>query len=257
MRIATKLMSGFVAIAVMIGVTSYFGVSLSDQIWSLRRVELPMEQHLGQLEESLWEMIHAVDRFVADADPHHFEQYNEEVDDVESLSAQYLALTDTEEERAAVAEFDQLWSSVKGSAEKVVALVKRCKHTEDSLFEYVDKADDVIDFQIQAHLSPSDPNILAKEQSVREVEVSLWEAIYAVQQYAGLAPDISRADHAQQTFAELMEKQFDDVEEYWGKYTVLARSEDERKAIAAFESLWPQAVAAGREVVKLHDQAHQ
>ena len=257
MRIGTKLMAGFLTIAVLTGVTSYFSARLSSQIWSLRRVELPMEQHLGQVEESLWQAVHAVDVFVASADPCCVEEYHHKAREVERAYGQYLALTDTSAERVIAAEFNRHWSTAKDAAENTMAAVGQCKRAEDRFFEYVDKADDVIDFQIQAHFSPSDPNVLAKEQSLREVEVSVWEAIHAAQQYTGLTPHISRGDHSQNTFAELMEKQFVDVEEFWPQYVALANTAKEREAIEAFESLWAKAVLAGRDVVKLHDEARR
>lgn len=257
MHIATRLTAGFVAIAVLTGVASLFGVSLSDHIWNLRHVEMPMENHLGQLEESLWQAIHAVDTFVANADPRYIEHYKAKAAAVDVHLAAYVALTDTEEEKAMAAKFGAAWSSAKANAENVLALVGRCKEAEDRLFEYVDKADDVIDFQVQEHFSPTDPALLAKERAVREVEVSLWEAIHAAQQFTGLTPHISRADHAQKTFAELMEKQFDDVKEFWGLYTALPLSTEERKAVADFDALWARAVTTGRDVVKLSGESRR
>jgi signal transduction histidine kinase len=247
-------MGGFVAIAILTGVAGYFSVTLSDHIWSLRRVELPMEQHLGQIEESLWHMIHGVDVYVSNVNLHDNDLYKRQFQEVKRRRDEYAALIDTEREEAVLFEFDHAWSSIQATAERVVALAQQVKEVEDRFFVYVDQADDVIDFQIQDRLSNSDPDILIKERAVREVEVSIWEAIHAAQQYTGLAPNISRADHAQKNFAELMEKQFDDVEEFWPRYTALAHSEEEKKAIAAFEALWGKAVVAGRDVIKLHDQ---
>ncbi|HOF18606.1 MAG TPA: ATP-binding protein [Phycisphaerae bacterium] len=257
MRIVTKLVGGFVAIAILTAVTAYVSVSLSDHVWNLRNVELPMEQHLGQLEESGWEALHAVDSYTTSPDPRFVEEYEEEAADVENYFAAYLALTDTKKEKDAATEFYRVWSAAKVGAETVMTLVRKCKQAEDDLFVHVEHADDVIDSRLQARLSPSDPDVLAKEQALREVEVSIWEAIHAAQQYASLTPTMTRADRAQGAFAELLEKQIGEVAEFWAQYKALAHSEEERKAAADFEAAWAKAVAAGRDVVKLHTEARR
>lgn len=255
MRIGHRLVIGFSVVALLVGVVASLSVSLSGQVWKLRSVELPMEQNLREVEVSVWGAIHAADAFLASADPHYLELYHRQVGDVDRFYPKYLALTDTPEERKFSEEFSLLWGQAKDAGDKMLEQVAGRKEAEDRFFQYVDKADDVIDFKIQTKLSSSDPHVLAKERAVREVEVSIWEAIHAAAQYTGLSPNISKAGHAQGTFAALMEKQFKDVDEFWPRYKALATSEDEKKAIKEFEGLWAKAVAAGREVVSLHDQA--
>jgi len=254
MGVSTKLLSGFGVIAVLTGIASYFSASLADHIRSLRYVELPMEHHLGQIDEIIWQLFDTVGSYVVTVDPAFLGRHREKTEELERYLAAYADLIDTDEERDTLEEFSRRWISIKASTKDVQALVARCQAAKEHLFETAEKADEVIDFEIQERFSPEDPDILAKEQAVREVEVSIWEAIHAAQRYASPGPNTARPGHAQRTFPDLMEKQFDDVKEFWDKYTSLARSPQERKAIAAFEALWAKAKTAGREVVALHGQ---
>ena len=149
----------------------------------------------------------------------------------------------------------------------MISLAEQQKAAEDSLFINVDEADDVIDYEIQAKWRANDPDLLKKEQAVREVEVSIWEAIHAAQQFTGLAGDIVRggqkyvgsfreasnrgasASLVKGDFADLMERQFKDVEEYWGIYKSLPLTNSEINAAREFDTFWARAVKSGREVV--------
>ncbi|MCP4374657.1 MAG: response regulator [bacterium] len=166
-------------------------------------------------------------------------------------------MLDADDEKKFAEEFRAIWEQAKASGELMLESVKTKKFAEDRFFACVDTADDIIDFKIQTKFSPSDPNILAKEQAIREVEVSIWEAIHAVEQYTGLTRNIERSGHAQKTFSELMEKQFEEVKEFWAKYKDLAVAESESDAIREFESEWSMAMSTGRQFVLVHDQIEQ
>ena len=254
MNIRQRLLAGFMGIALLVVVVAYFAVSLSGDIGKLSSVELPMEQNLREVEISLQEAIHAADAFRATADPYYSELYQRQLGDVGKFFPQYVALLDTADEKKFAEEFALLWEQAKASGGRMLELVKKEKAAKDRFYTHVETADDVIDLKIQARFSSSDPNILAKEQALREVEVSVREAIGAAEQSARLTTNTQRAGHAQKTFVELMEKQFDNVEEFWAKYKALAVAESEAEAIKEFEAEWSGAVSAGRELVVLHDR---
>ncbi|MGD9110185.1 MAG: ATP-binding protein [Phycisphaerales bacterium] len=234
-----------------------------------------MEQNLREVEVSIWQTIHAADSFRLSGNQFYRELYNEEITNVEEFLSKYANLTNTKEERQFLEEFWALWEEAKIAGNKMIELTEKQKSAEDLFFVNIDEADDVIDFEIQGKWQLTDPNILEKEQAVREVEVSIWEAIHAGQQFTGLSGDITRGEQkylgdvreaaergakaslVKGDFADLMEKQFEDVEEYWAIYKALPLEDFETDAIKKFDKYWRRAVNAGREVVSLHDQAEE
>ena len=275
MKISIKLNLTFLGIALLIGIVGCFSIFLSRQISGLRTVELPMEQNLGEVEESVWEMIHAADSFRLTGYQLYENIYYEQIDDVEEFFTKYQALTDTDEEKRYIEEFNILWEEAKTAGSMMIELTRKQKAAESYFFINVDEADDVLDFAIQSKWSPEDSTLLAKEQAVREVEVSIWEAIHAAQQYLGLsgciirgsqkyigleaetAKSAAKASLVKGDFNTLMEKQFEDVDEFWTKYKNLPLEDFENIAIQEFEGFWGKAIIAGREVVSLHDQAEE
>ena len=275
MKISIKLNLTFLGIALLIGIVGCFSIFLSRQISGLRTVELPMEQNLGEVEESVWEMIHAADSFRLTGYQLYENIYYEQIDDVEEFFTKYQALTDTDEEKRYIEEFNILWEEAKTAGSMMIELTRKQKAAESYFFINVDEADDVLDFAIQSKWSPEDSTLLAKEQAVREVEVSIWEAIHAAQQYLGLsgciirgsqkyigleaetAKSAAKASLVKGDFNALMEKQFEDVDEFWTKYKNLPLEDFENIAIQEFEGFWGKAIIAGREVVSLHDQAKE
>ena len=275
MKIAKKLSLTYLGIALLIGIMGYFSISLSSQISGLRTIELPMEQNLREVEVSIWEMIHAADSYRLTGNKLCEELYNKQIDDVDKFYTVYKTLTDTDEEKKYIEEFNTLWDEAIIAGNKMIALTKKQKIAENTFFINVDEADDVLDYAIQSKWSTEDSNLLAKERAVREVEVSIWEAIHAAQQYLGLAENIIRgsqkyigeevdaakaaakASLVKGDFKDLMERQFQDVEEFWTKYKNLPLKDFEKNAIQEFESFWEKAVVAGREVVSLHNHVRE
>ncbi|MBN1803894.1 MAG: HAMP domain-containing protein [Sedimentisphaerales bacterium] len=255
MKIANKLAVSFAGVALMIGIVGYSSLGLTNLVRRLKTVELPMKRHLRQIETGMREAMHDADAFLITADAQYADSYNEQAAAIEQAHSDYLKLADRPHERENAKKLKILWDQAKAAGDEILELTKKLEQSENNLFEYVDKADDVIDFEIQEKFSPADSNLLEKEQALREVEVSIWEAIHAAEQYMGLTEDIERAGHKQKTFAELMEKQFRDVDEFWAKYTALAGSETEIEAKKEFERLWAKAMASGRDTIRLYDRA--
>jgi len=275
MKIKQKLILSFTGIALLVGIVGYFSLLLSNQVMGLKTTELPMEQALREVEVGIWETNHAADSFRLSGSNFYKELYYKQIEKVEEFLPQYANLTDTEEEKQFLKEFQILWEDAKVSGNKMIELAEKQKSAEDAFFVNVDEADDVIDFEIQGKWKPTDPYILEKEQAVREVEVSIWEAIHAGQQFTGLSGNIVRggqkylgnardaakrgadASLVKGDFADLMERQFEDVEKYWTLYKSLPLESIEKEAIKEFDRYWEQAVKAGREVVSLYDQSEE
>ncbi len=271
MKISQKLKYGFIGIALLICTIGYFSISLSRQISGLRTVELPMEQNLREVEVSIWEMIHAADAFRLTGNEFYEELYHKQIGDVDEFYPKYQTLTDTDEEKKYIEEFTILWEEAKTIGNKMIGVTREQKAAEQNFFVNVDEADDILDFAIQSKWSSDDPSILAKEQTIREVEVSIWEAIHAAQQYIGLSGDITRGDQKyidledasakssllKGNYKELMYRQFEDVDEFWTKYKTLPHEDFEDIAIQEFEGFWEKAVVTGKELVSLNDKAEE
>lgn len=261
MSIGKRLNSGFLAVCSLILIVGLLGLILSMQVRGLRNVELPMEQNLREVEVSIWEAIHAANAFRLTGTPYYEELYHKQLADVNEFFPRYEALIDTEEEKAYIREFNVLWNEAKAAGDKMIALTKAQEEQEKLFFEAVDGADEVIDSDIQPKWPPDDPHRLAKEQAVREVEVSIWEAIHAAHQYVGLSGEVHKfkdlyaGGTKEVDFAKLMTKQFGDVDEFWTKYKALATARWEKEAIAKFDGFWKQTASAGNEMLRLHGEA--
>ena len=275
MKIGNKIILGFSGILLCVLIVGYFNVMHTKQISGLTRIELPMEQNLREVEVSLWETIHAANAFRVTGQEYYKDLYYKRIGDVNDFFEKYQGLTDTDEENMYIEKFNILWGKAQFAGNLLIELTEKQKKSEEDFFINVDEADDVLDFGVQMKWSPDDPNILAKEQAVREIEVSIWEAIHAGQQYVGLAGDIVRGEQrylGQQIevakagakaslvkgdFKDLMEKQFEDVAEFLAKYKALPLQTFENIALQRFLGFWDKAVIAGRDVTSLYDQAEE
>lgn len=173
MKIGTKLTLGFATVSAMTVIVIALSMNLSGHIEKLRFIELPMERHIREVEVSLWASLAAVDNYRHRADPSLIQDLEDQEKNLEEHFRQYCALTDTQEERQLTDAFDEQWAKVKRHSWQILSLTSRKKRVEGKFFELVDKADDVLDFEVQEHLADDDPNALAKERSVREVELVL------------------------------------------------------------------------------------
>ena len=257
MKLSSKLTLGFCGVTALIAVVGYLSLTVADHVSKLRKIELPMEQNVREVEVSIWEAIHAANAYHLTGAAEYGELYHRQVADVENFSGRYFALTDTAEEQRMNEEFVRMWGEAKALGESLIEVTTKEREATERFYESVDAADEVIDAAIQPAFSASDPNLLAKEQAIREVEVSIWEAIHAEQQYAGLTGDILKGGQTKVSFRELMEKQFRDVEEFWAKYKEVAQSESEAKPIRDFELAWDAAVSAGRSSMSFHVEGEE
>ncbi len=149
MKISQKLKYGFSGIALLICTIGYFSISLSRQISGLRTVELPMEQNLREVEVSIWEMIHAADAFRLTGNEFYEELYHKQIGDVDEFYPKYQTLTNTDEEKKYIEEFNTLWEEAKTIGNKMIGVTREQKAAEQNFFVNVDEADDILDFAIQ------------------------------------------------------------------------------------------------------------
>ncbi len=254
MKVKAKLLAGFGIMACIVAVVAALNFYVAHQVNRLRGVELPMEQNLRRVEVSIWEAIHAADSFRFTADPAYEELYFKQLGDVDGFYLKYLDLISTSEEKQYAEEFNRFWAEGKAAGEKILKFIRQQRKAEETFYAEINFSDEVIDSKIQAKFSLEDPQLLAKEQTLREVEVSIWEAIHAAMQYTSLTPEIPGSGSPPKTYQEFMERKFKDVETFWAKYKTYATSPAEREAIKEFEMHWQAAVPKGRQLVELQDR---
>ena len=252
MKIRTKLIFGFLSVAILVAVVGWVGINSVNRIKGLRDVELPMEQNLSEVEVGIWVATHAANAFRLTGDSYYIEMYKEQITDVSNYFFNYTGLTTSTEEQIFIEEFNRFWKDAKVAGEKMIALTTEEQEIEKKLFQYILKSDDIIDYEIKVKWSRKDPNLLAKEVAISEVEESLWEAIHAAIQYQTKKTVVAVGD-GEETFKEIMYRQFDDVEENWTIYKSMANSVWEKKAIPKFEMHWSNAVETSKKLVEINE----
>ncbi|MCP4650488.1 MAG: hypothetical protein GY853_10470 [PVC group bacterium] len=83
------------------------------------------------------------------------------------------------------------------------------------------------------------------EQSVREVEVSIWETSNAIFYYMS---------KPSKTALEEYKKQIIDVEEFMAKYNNLINTDEEKQMVIKVEKMWADSVSKAEELIKLRDK---
>jgi CHASE3 domain sensor protein len=251
-----KLIMYFGIIALLVAVVGYMGFNAANQVSGLRNTELPMEQNLREVEVSVWEMIQAANSFRLTGEDAYEELYNRQIDDIEEFFPKYADLTDTKEEQEYIDEFNSFWDDAKEDGNVMIEDTKAQKVKELEFFNKIDDADDIIDTKLQT-LSLT----LEQEQNLREVEVSIWEAIHAVEQFTGISGKAAAAAAAEvetlfgkETFKDIYERQKDDVAHFWAKFKADPPA-GASSAIAEFDVLWTEAILAGDEVIRLNADA--
>jgi len=250
-----RLIVGFLLVASLITIVGFFSVRITYQVAGLRNIELPMEQSLREVEVSIWEAIQAADSYLADPKKQYSDLFKRQLNDVDEFFLKYTALVDTPEEKTYIQEFSKLWNEAKVSGAKLIEAIDKRSEAETGMWLAIDVADDIIDFDIQAKWNKKEPNHIKKEEALREVEVSIWEAIHAAQQYIN-QPERYKPNIGSETdFKGRMEGQFDDVAKYWPIYKSLAKTNFEKVAIEKFEKIYAKGVLHGRNITKYSDEA--
>lgn len=83
------------------------------------------------------------------------------------------------------------------------------------------------------------------EQTIREVEVSIWETANAVFYYMIEPSKIALEEY---------KKQLKDVEKFMTEYKNLIDTDEEKQMVAKFEKMWSDTVSKAEELIKLYDK---
>ena len=261
MSIKRKILSGFFAIVILISTVGYFCIELSRQIGGLRTVELPMEQNLREVEVSVWEAIHAANAFRITGEKTYEERYKKQMADVDRFFPKYTALIDTEEERGFISEFNVFWEKAKHTGVGMIQLAKELKSQEKIFFESIYAADQILNHELQKKWSVDDQNVLVKEKTLKGIEVSLWQAFNAGNQYGGASGNVQGYNDVladsliEINFYEVMVEKFADVDDFLSEYKDLASNDLEKEALEKFDHFWFQAIGAGERVTSLYEEA--
>jgi hypothetical protein len=221
-----KIISAILLIIVIAGSLQYFAVSTEiDALKTVLDVELPMEQAVREIEVSVWETANSIFYYMIEPSAISLEEYKKQLKDVENFMTKYKALADTEQEKLMIAKFAKMWSDSVAKAEELVKLRDKMEALHEKAWDAVHQADDVIDYKVQVAFIKGTPNLIEKEKAVREVEVSIWEAIGAINYYIH-----RQFDKPQRAYP----SQLEDVSEFWGKYKRLNASVTEESHIEKF-----------------------
>tara|TARA_Y100000034_G_scaffold133715_1_gene200036 strand:+ start:2603 stop:3865 length:1263 start_codon:yes stop_codon:yes gene_type:complete len=251
-----KLFQYFILIGLIVVAVGSLSFLIAGQVTSLRNVELPMEQNLREVEVSVWEAIHAANAFSETGDVQYEELYARQVNDVNEFFPKYKELVEehsatediNDKEQAAIKDFEKLWEEAQEAGGHLIVDTKEKKEQKLLFFEKVDDADDIIDSEIQTL-----PLSLEQEQPLREVEVSVWEAIHAVNEYLTLSgTEKGTTLFGEETFKDIYVRQKADVNKFWPQFKVVAPPAA-AGAIARFDALWAEAVAAGDKVIEIEE----
>jgi len=207
--------------------------------------ELPMEQAIREVEVSIWETANAVFYYMVDPQETALEEYKKQLKDVETFMAKYGDLIDSEEEKRIAAKFNGMWADVVKKAEKLIWARDQMTENQEKAWGAVHEVDDILDFNVQPAFIPGLPDLLEKEQAVREVEVSIWEAMSAVHYYAYRQFDKPKREYP---------GQLEDVEEFWGKYKKLQITPAEKPHLKKFDDAWAEAVQSMGDVFRHVDE---
>jgi len=82
------------------------------------------------------------------------------------------------------------------------------------------------------------------EQTIREVEVSVWETSNAVFYYMTDPSEISLQEY---------KKQQKDVDKFYKKYIALIDTDHEKKMAAKFSKMWAGTLLKAEELIKLRN----
>ncbi len=198
-----------------------------------------------EIEVSFWEAANAIFYYTTDPSAVSLKQYQKEVREIDKFMTKYKALIDTEEEKRIAVKLEKLWKDSITEAEGLIKLRQNMIDITKKAWDSVHEADDIIDYKIQPTFIEGIPDLIEKEKFVREIEVSIWEAINATNFYL-----YSHSDDARREFP----LQLEDVNKYWEMYKKLDITATEKPYIKEFEDLWQHSVELMKECNTLADE---
>lgn len=244
-----KILSAVLLIMVIAGGQRYFAVSKEIDAWKkVLAFELPMEQAIREVEVSVWETANSIFYYMIEPSAISLEEYKKQLKDVKNFMTEYRALADTEQEKQMIATFEKMWSDSVAKAEELVKLRDKMKALHEKAWDAVHEADNVIDYKVQVALVEGIPDLIEKERAVREVEVSIWEAMSVTNYYIHRQFDKPQREYP---------SQLEDVAEFWGKYKSLNMTASEKPHIEEFDTAWNHSVELMNECYRLADELKQ
>ena len=237
------------AVIVFGGILGYQSISKErqrvDKILEVAWNKLPI---VREIEISFWETANAIFYYMAEPSAVSLQEYQKQVREIEEFMTKYKALIDTEEEKKMATKLEKFWKECITEAEGLIKLRQNMIDITKKTWDSVHAADDIIDYKIQAAFIEGIPDLIEKEKIVREVEVSIWEAINATNCYI-----YSHSDAARREFP----LQLEDVNNYWGMYKNLDITVTEKPYIKEFEDLWQHSVEFMKECNTLADELRE
>lgn len=174
--------------------------------------ELLMEQAIREMEVSIGEASNAVLYYMADPSKASLQAYKHHLVEINELITEYKNFTETDKEKAIFLKFDNSWKQVVSQAQALLQARDELRESQEIVWDIVHEVDDIVDYQLQPAFVSGLPDLLKKEKAIREVEVSIWEAISATNYYVQRQFDKPQREYS---------IQIDDVKEYWGTYKTL------------------------------------
>ena len=208
------------------------------------KVNLLMEQAIREVEVSIWETANAIYYYMTDPTLTSLKEYKKQLLDVEEYLKKYKILIHTEKEKKMVTQFEKVWADSILKSQELLKLREKMDKLQENAWDKIGDVDDIIDYKIQAAFVKGLPDLIKKERFVREVEVSIWEAINATNYYIH-----KQLDQPKRKFF----SQLKDVDESWKSYKKLEITGHEKLLIKEFEVLWDSAVKAMKECHTLAD----
>ena len=207
--------------------------------------DLPMEQAIREVEVSIWEVSTAILDYGIDPTLKSLNEYKKKIKDVVQFMTKYKTLEDSDDAKKLTEKFDTAWTNIIGVAENFIETRTKMEELQKEAWDIVHIADDIIDYKIQPAFAKKLPDLLEKEKSIREVEVSIWEANNAVNYFMA-----RHADRAKKEY----EKQLKDVDIFWKKYQKLHISTVEKINSKNFWMEWEKAVKVMNKAIELSQQ---
>jgi hypothetical protein len=254
MVLKRNMAKGFFAVllvmAIGIGIWGVATNSAKNEIYEALKVEIPMEQAVREVEVSIWETSNAIFTYLTEPNATSLMEYKKQVNDVHEFMANYKALIDTKQEKIIVAKFEKMWAESISQAQELIKLRDQITKLQENAWDAVHDSDDIIDYKIQAAFVEGIPDQVKKEKAIREVEVSIWEAVNATNYFIH-----RQFDKPEREFP----TQLEDVSEYWNKYKELKTTPIMESHIKEFEVQWGRAMnlmkqchTAARELKEKH-----
>lgn len=221
------------ALAVVIIAGGVFGFLSANKyrttVITIIDTELPMEQAVRETEVSVWETANSIFYYMIKPSAVSLEEYKKQLRDVENFMTKYADLVETNREKMAIEKFLNLWNVSVTKAEELIELRDKMKALHEQTWDVTQEADDVMNYKIKVVFVEGLPDLIEKKRALYEVEISLLEAMNAINYYAHRQFDKPRRKYTQK---------LENVNEYWNKYKNMNLTSSEKSAAEEFEEKW-------------------